>query len=408
MNINIGILFIIIFLSLILGIVLGALFSMRRQQTIIQSATAELQQTQADLLHASTELASTTAQKEQLEKINTSLQEKKDTDLTVLHAFEPIKLQLNQVNEKLQKLDKETTSRGEKVFTQLEQEAKLRSELAKTAQTLSSALTNSSARGNWGEIQLKRLIEASGMLEHIDYDTQVTQTNKQKPDVVISLPKAGKIAIDSKVPLASYLKAQELNGNDEQSEINRKKYLKEHSSALNNHIKELVKRNYPENFPNSPQLTIMFLPAEAILSEAINQDINILENALKQGIILASPSSLLAILRTIASLWSAAAITNEAEDILALGKELTDRLSKVMKHLDSLGSSLTKSVDEYNKTIGSLERNVLSTSRKFQSIQPTSAKNFATPMQSLDTEKTTIRELKALPKNEIEGSGNDC
>lgn len=274
------------------------------------------------------------------------------------------------------------------------------------------ALQSNSARGNWGEIQLRRIIEAAGMLEHVDFAVQKSSGNftspgqagksektnsKQRPDVLVHLPGNVHLPIDAKVPLTSYLQAQALP--EIGTEAQKNELLAKHVKALRGHINELKKRNYPGDFPDSPQITVLFLPSEALLSQAVMADAVLLEDAMRAGVLLTSPSSLLALLKAVASVWSTAAINAEAKEIVELGRTLVERLAKMVEYLQKLGYHLGNSVELYNNAVASLESRVLVTARKFSALGDSTAKlpDYLPPIASEKSQTRLINTDKFLP-----------
>lgn len=296
-------------------------------------------------------------------------------DANIVQMLSPLAKQLDLVNDQVQRLESRTTAHHSEVVTQLRREAQVSRELSDTTASLNAALRTTTARGQWGEVQLRRIIEAAGMLERVDFDTQVGSAKfaagketSLRPDAIIHLPGDGHIAIDAKVPMDSYLLAMEIPAEDAASKAERGQLLARHAKAVRSHVNALVKRDYPGDFPDSPQVTVMFLPTESLLAEATSADPALLEHALSNGVVLASPSSLLAMLRAIASVWSSSAASHEAREVVRLGRELVDRIRVFIGHMDRLGKSLGTSVNHYNKAVSSLESRLLSKARELSSL----------------------------------------
>lgn len=396
MEINGLLFFTLLILMLTLGATLGFFYARQKSSVEIQNVNSEASSLREKIFILQGENAQLTASNQEL-----STQQEQRGDL--LRTLAPIQKQLELMHRQVHELDQHTTGTSEKLMTQLANDAKLQAELRATANELNAALRSSSARGNWGEVQLQRILEAAGMLMHVDFNLQqtsatisssekLTDTRNLRPDAIIHLPNGGKLAIDAKVPLAAYLKAQAVEGTSTAAENQRNEYLSAHAKALAGHVKTLVKRNYPADFPDSPQITILFIPSEALLSEALKQDATLLENSLRNGVVLTSPSSLLALLRAVAAIWASSAATTEAAKIVDLGRTLIDRLNVTTKHLNSLGKSLTSSVKHYNLAIGSLESRVLATAREFTSIDTTGLELNKAPLE-IDTDKAQVREI---------------
>lgn len=236
---------------------------------------------------------------------------------------------------------------------------------------LKTALGKSEVRGAWGEMQLRRLVEASGLLERVNFDTQVSVVGEDgvlRPDMIIRLADDKDVVVDSKVSLRSFLDAEAADS-DEQ----RRAAIDAHVDELTSHVTRLSSKQYWRQFENAPEFVIMFVPAEGLLVEAMYRDPGLLEDALSRNVLIATPTVMLAIMRTIAHMWRQEAVAKEAKAIHALGLELHGRISTMAGHFAAVGSSLEKSVDSYNKAIASLESRVLVTTRRFEELEVTSA-----------------------------------
>ncbi|QRV01943.1 DNA recombination protein RmuC [Arcanobacterium phocisimile] len=314
-------------------------------------------------------------QLELLERENQHLHTRIDAQGETVQALAPIAQQLGTVDSYVRALESKTTQHFSSITAQLQNEAKISAQLSRTTESLDAILRNSSARGTWGEVQLHRIIEAAGMLERVDFDEQLATSQfsdsaqgRGRPDVTVHLPNGAHLAIDSKVPMSSYIAAHEISPHDYERASERQSLLLDHSKAVRKHVEALKKRNYPADFPQSPQLTVMFLPSEGLLAEALDADPQLLDYALSDGIILTSPASLLALLRSVAAIWRSAQASEQAREIVQAGNELVDRLSVFVKHLSKLGINLTNAVKSYNSAMSSLESRVLVTYRKFDAL----------------------------------------
>jgi DNA recombination protein RmuC len=240
----------------------------------------------------------------------------------------------------------------------------LRSETA----TLASALSASSVRGAWGEVQLRRVLELSGLLARCDFDEQVTRTSRHgatvRPDAVINLPGGRHVVVDSKAPMSHFLQAQgESVSGQERAEL-----LGAHATALRRHVDALAAKAYWSAFTRSPEVVVCFVPGEAILGAALADDPGLYEHALDRKVVLASPGTLFAVLRTVGAVWQQDALEQNARDLLALGQDLHSRLSTLGSHVSSMGQSLARSVEHYNKFVGTLEARVMVTARRLHEI----------------------------------------
>jgi len=243
--------------------------------------------------------------------------------------------------------------------------------LNQTTSALQSALKSSSARGAWGEQQLRNVIELAGMLPYCDFHEQTTVTSNdktQRPDAVIKLPNDGCVVIDSKTPLDAYLRAQETSDPTLHQQL-----LNEHAKALAGHAKVLADKKYFQQFDRTPEYTIMFIPGESFLADALRADSSLLEVAMRSRVLIASPVNLLALLLAVAKGWQAFQIAENAEKIAAIGRELYERVDIVLESVEKTGRGLETAISAYNKMVGSIEGRMLSTLRKFKDVGVTSS-----------------------------------
>jgi len=231
---------------------------------------------------------------------------------------------------------------------------------------LVQALRRPEVRGQWGELTLKRLAELAGLVEYCDFFEQEqidTSEGALRPDMIIRMPDQRDIVVDAKTPLDAYLSATEQNTAEE-----RLTHLIRHARQVRERVKELAKKSYWSQFKNTPDFVVLFIPGDQFLSAALEHDQNLLEDALRQKVILATPTSLVALLRAIAFGWRQQAATDNAEKIRQLGETISTRLATFIEHMARVGNSLDKSVEHFNKAVGSLERQVFPTARKFKEL----------------------------------------
>lgn len=305
-----------------------------------------------------------------------SLEERARTDQDLLQALAPVKAQLATVEQQVRLMERERAQQYGSVREALEAARRGQEELRDTTHTLSSALRSTSARGSWGEAQLRRVVEAAGMAEHVGYEEQVHGTVRDaegasrtvRPDMVVHLPGGKELVLDSKAPLDSYLESQEAESEQEKAAWEAK-----HAKAVKNHVDALASKNYWDSRQTTPEVVLCFLPVESALSAALRADVGLLDYASARGIALVSPVSLLAALKAVALSWRQEAVSRNAQQLLALSRELYARLSTVGGHLQAMGRSLTKSVESYNSMLGSLESRVLVTARKINELDLASA-----------------------------------
>jgi DNA recombination protein RmuC len=236
--------------------------------------------------------------------------------------------------------------------------------LSERAGSLTNALRTPHVRGRWGEAQLRNVVEYAGMVEYCDYVSQATvatEDGARRPDLVVRIPGGKHVVVDAKAPLAAYLDAFETS-----DEAERMRLFGEHARQVREHIGKLSAKGYWRQFEPSPDFVVMFLPDESYLRVAHEHDSSLQEYAWSSNVILASPSTLMILLRTVSMTWQQETLTESARDISALGRELYKRLSTMGTHFSKLGRSLEGAVDSYNKTVGSLERQVLPQARRFE------------------------------------------
>jgi len=238
------------------------------------------------------------------------------------------------------------------------------SQLTDTTAALHGALKSSSARGAWGEQQLRNVIELAGMEPYCDFDEQSTLNSNdrlQRPDAIVRLPNDSRVVIDAKTPLDAYLRAQEAPDTTSQQ-----RFLQDHAKAVRDHARVLADKKYWTQFDRAPEYVIMFIPGESFLSDALRADPALLEVAMRSRVLIASPVNLLALLLAVAKGWQAFQIAEHAEKIAQLGKELYERVDTVLQHVDKTGRGLESAIKAYNSMVGSMESRVLPTLRKFK------------------------------------------
>ncbi|MDH4104070.1 MAG: DNA recombination protein RmuC [Thermoleophilia bacterium] len=236
--------------------------------------------------------------------------------------------------------------------------------LSERTGNLANALRAPHVRGRWGEVQLRNVVEQAGMVEHCDYVRQATTSDDERtlrPDLVVRIPGGKHVVVDAKAPLAAYLEAFE-TADDEM----RTKHFADHARQVRDHVTKLAAKQYWRQFEPSPDFVVMFLPDESYLRAAHEHDAALAEDAWRANVILASPSTLVALLRTVAATWQQETVAESARAVHALGRELYERIGKVGDHLGKLGRSLNGTVTAYNEAVGSLETRVLVTARKLE------------------------------------------
>lgn len=328
-------------------------------------------------------LAQQTFEKLQIKASSDLSQKEKNIESLV----KPIKESLQKTDQQLQRLEKDRAISETKLNTQINSLLESQQFLQSETRNLVTALRRPEVRGQWGELTLKRLAELAGMSEHCDFDEQVsTKTNDSnlRPDMIINMPGDRQLVVDVKAPLDAYLSAVEAK-----TEEQRATFLTQHAKNVKERIKELAMKKYWEQFSHAPDFVVLFIPGDQFLTAALDIDKNLLENAMQQRVILATPTSLVGLLRAIAYGWNQDSLNKNAETVREVGKDLYNRIGTLAEHLGKLGKNLDASVAQYNKLLGSYESNVLPGARKFTELgiethkEADTAKAIETPTRKL-------------------------
>ncbi len=285
---------------------------------------------------------------------------------------QPLKVALNQVDGKIAQLEQARSG----AYARLDEQVKalLGSQLKLTAETgnLVKALRTPTVRGRWGEIQLRKVVEMAGMLDYCDFIEQESSSDGRfRPDMVVKLPNARNIVIDAKAPLMAYLEA--IDAGDEKARI---QAMDHHARHIRNHILKLSAKQYWDQFQPTPEFVVLFLPGESFFSAALSIDPALIEAGVERKVLLATPTTLIALLRSVAYGWREEKLTANALAISRLGQDIHERLATMHQHFEQMGKSLDKAVDSYNRGIASLDSRVLVTARKFTELGAGSSKEL--------------------------------
>jgi len=405
--------------GLLAGLVLGALFAwlflrrrnqqlqaqVKNQEAIQREREVAFEAANAQLTRAFTDLANQSLKSNsetflQLAEQNLGTQQEKakrelsEREKAVENLVKPIREALDASQKQIAALEKSRSEAYGSIRTQLEEMQSSQKSLKQETQNLVNALRRPEVRGRWGEITLRRLVELAGMVEHCDFQEQVHTVGEGqiiRPDMVVRMPDRRMLVVDVKTPLDAYLEAAEAK-NDAQ----RKLGLERHAKNVHAHIRMLASKSYWDQFDESPEFVILFIPGDQFLSAALNEKPDLIEYALSKQIILATPTSLVALLKAVAYGWRQLALADNAREIRILAEDLYGRLGSFVGHMNRVGRQLASSVENYNKAVGSLERSVLPGARKFVELGVHAKKEI----EKLET-------LDPVPRTMIESSNDD-
>ena len=282
----------------------------------------------------------------------------------------PVKASLDKVDEKIHALERVREQAYGEIRQQFTQMGEVQALLRQETANLVKALRQPHVRGRWGEMQLRRVVEMAGMMKHCDFVEQEsvdTEEGRLRPDLIVRLPGGRQIVVDAKAPVNSYLDAHEATDDD-----TRRAKIREHAQLVRSHLQALSRKGYWEQFQPTPEMVVMFIPGEAFYSAALEAEPDLLDAGFAQNVILASPASLMALLKAAAYGWRQESIVENTRAISQLGQELHGRLAKMAEHLASVGRSLESATASYNAAIGSFESRVLVSARRFKELGATS------------------------------------
>ena len=293
----------------------------------------------------------------------------------ITKTVEPVSQTLKTFSERVNKIEERRIESEGSIKKELQKLSEMHLRLDQSTSSLVQALRAPQVRGQWGEMHLRRTVEMAGMINYCDFEEQSSvetdEGQRQRPDMLIRLPNERRVVVDSKVPIAAYLDALETDSSEIQSER-----MNAHARHLRTHIKDLSTKAYWSQFDNAPEFVVLFIPNEAIFSAALEEDPSLIELGVENKVILATPTTLIALLKAVAYGWQQEAITREAKEIAALGREIYDRLSVVIGHFVKLGKSIDQSVGNYNKAMNSVDSRLMVTARKFESLESASTEKL--------------------------------
>lgn len=436
---------VLVVLVAVLGVFVGALWGSGRTREAMRTAKAkELDEQRAQVERASAQIAELTARnaqykaqcdglgeqlvfvKSQLaqaqraeqirlehEREKTQAQEvrkreeqakKLEEQSKVLAALAPVQQNLDVLQRKVSQIEEGRKHEMGALGEQLKGLGEQQNRLDRETSSLSAALRNNKVRGAWGEAQLRNIVESAGLLEHVDFDTQVVVTDgeghTQRPDMVVHLPGGKSIPIDAKVPYSDYQRACAIPETASPEELARRDALMHaHAKALRDHVRALGDKAYWSAFETAPDFVVAFIPNEALLQAALETDPTLMDDAFARKVALTSPVTLWAVLKSVAFAWQQQSLTDDAKTLFDLSRELYDRFAVLGERATKLGTAITRTVGAYNQFASSLESRVLVTARKLQNIDQN---KVIDPVLIIESDKTNLRELTApeLQNNE--------
>ena len=319
----------------------------------------------------------------------------------------PIKDSLLQVDAKLKEVEKNRVDDSASMRTMLSLVGQTQQQLQLETQNLTRALRSPGVRGQWGEVQLRKVVELAGMMAHCDFDEQRTifsESGRLRPDMIINLPGGRSIVVDAKVPLEAFLDAQATS-----DEGVRSGKLADHVRQVRDHVTKLGAKVYWDQFPSSPELVVLFLPAEAIYMAALEQDALLIDHGVKQNVLIASPLTLIALLKAAAFGWREERLTINAEEISRLGRALHESVATLAEHLEDLRKRMDGTFSTFNRVVGSFENNVLVKARRFRELGAGSAKEIPLiePLETVARKLDTPTQQGLLDSEETEATSGE-
>jgi DNA recombination protein RmuC len=365
-------------LALVLGLILGggAVWSVVR---------ARIDAARAEAVHS----------RELLEQVKTDIPNavkaaSSDASQSLMDVMvKPIADSLEKVDGKLETLEKARNLAQGQLSEHLRTVTAGQDQLRRETASLVTALRAPATRGRWGELQLKRVCEMAGMIEHCDFEQQSsadTDDGRVRPDLIVKLPGGMNVVVDAKVPLEAYLKAHEAENDDE-----RRTHLEAYGRHVRDHLRKLGAKSYQDSFSPSPEFVVLFLPSESFHSAALEQVPDLIQDGVDNKVLIATPTSLIGLLKVVAYGWRQERMAESAEQVAELGRQLHKRIATMAGHLTKLGRAINTTTNAYNDTIGSLERQVLVSARKLSDLGVESGKDI----DSLEQVETAVRSLQA-------------
>ena len=322
------------------------------------------------------------------------------------HLLAPIAEQLGRYDEGMQQLERERVRSYTALTEQMKHLARSHDQLQKETRSLVTALRSPQTRGRWGELQLRRVVEMAGMLERCDFSEQVSSdgdAGRLRPDMVVHLPGGKNVVVDAKVPMQAFLDA-----NEAPDEATRRVHLASHGRQMKAHVDALSRKEYWKRVDPSPEFVVAFIPGDPLLTAALEHEPGLMEYAVANHVLLATPTSLIALLRAVAYGWQQEALTENARQVQVLGAQLYERISVLGDHMAGVGRSLNGAVTAYNRAVGSLEGRVLVTARRFVEMGVVGAGEDPIPTPApVETAPRPLQATELLQDTELVGAPSD-
>ena len=319
-------------------------------------------------------------------------------DAFIKTADEKIGSMVKPLSDELKRIEQARSESQGSLKQQLESLVQNNSALTEETRNLTNALKRPEVRGSWGEMQLRRVVELAGMTNYCDYEEQVSVTtedgSRERPDMVVRMPNERTIVVDAKTPMSAYLTALESD-----TAAQREEAIQQHVKQVRERAQNLSRKSYQQLFDRSPDFVVMFLPGEFLLQQALEQDHELIDWAMQRNVVIATPNTLMALLKAVAMGWREAQIEEEAAKVAALGQELHDRLCTFGAYMEDMRGSLNQTVTHFNKGVGSLESRVFVSARKFKDYGISATKN----LPIIPEIEQNVRELRALPSADATG-----
>jgi DNA recombination protein RmuC len=328
----------------------------------------------------------------------------KERETAIESLVQPIRETLARTEAQIQTIERERIDSFATLKSQMESLASGQSTLSRETRNLVTALRRPDVRGRWGEITLKRLVELSGMSAHVDFTEQhrlLTDEGAIRPDMIVHMPERRDIVVDVKTPLEAYLAAVEA-----QTDEDRARELRRHAQIVGTRVRELASKSYWAQFERSPDFVVLFLPGDQFLSAALQENPDLIDESLRQNVMLATPTSLVALLKAVAYGWKQTALAENAEEVRRLGEDMYKRLAVFGEHLTKLGKALGGGVDAFNKAVGSLEQQVLPAARRFPELG-LRVNRVLEPMEPVEALTRTPRVGGAASSESADGTSAD-